>query len=107
MHLILRMSFWLNSADAALEDVIPAHIKEVGQFYILSTRNITDLEFLTIFFIYNHYSIRIMAVIQFPLQPYKGSNLQTLPHFVSIVIHSASQVAVHKIQFLYFHNLNH
>ena len=106
VYLLFWVRLFVDFTDAAFEDIVPAHFKEDGQSLILTTRNVTNLILLAIFLIDYHHGIQIMTVVLVTLQSQDSTNLELIPHFVSIVIHPACQVAIHKIHFLCFHNQN-
>ena len=72
---IFRVSIWIQFADTALEDIVPAHFEEVGYHYIIipgyiANQKIIFYSTLLIFkLIDNGDSIRVIAILLVALQP--------------------------------------
>ena len=97
--LILGMHLFIFLADAAFERVCPSHFEEGCNDSIFISWNIANAIRLlfTFFLVHYRYSIFVIAIVKVALQLQEGSNLQFVPHLVSIMILTASQVAIHEI----------
>ena len=106
MHLPFGVGVGLNLCDAALEDVGPAHVEEDGELLIVGAGDVAEVvELLFALVIVAHGNgIGVVAVVGFTHEAEWGAHLELVPYFICIMIHSASEVAIHEKFLLCFHN---
>ena len=91
--------------DAAIEEVAPAHVEEDGELFVVGAGDVADVvELLFALVVVAHGNgIGVVAVVGFAYEAEWGAYLELIPHFIGIVIHTASEVAIHEILLVGFH----
>ena len=104
-YLFLGMSVGLYLCDATFEEVAPAHVEEDGELLIVGAGDVAYVvELLFALVVVAHGNgIGVVAVVGFAYEAEWGAYLELIPHFIGIVIHTASEVAIHEILLLCFH----
>lgn len=106
---MLRMRFWVELRDATLKDILPSHLQESGNPFVLVLGNIPKHEIFRLivtkcFAIDHCYGIGIEAIVKVAHKKQLGAYVQLVPYLVNIVILTTSQMAVHVVKFSCLHN---
>ena len=106
MHLPFGVGVGMNLCDAALEDVGPAHVEEDGELLIMGAGDVAEVVelFFALVIVAHGNGVGVVAVVGFTYEAEWGAHLESVPYFVCIVILAASEVAIHEILLLCFHN---
>ena len=126
------MGLGVYLADATFENIAPAHIEEAGQLRVVAARHVAYQVFFAVVIVLKTFLIHqwivvmskifhvllrsfvaiddsdgfgVVAVVCFAYQMKFCPDFQFVPHFVGIVIHASGHVAVHVIEFLFFHDV--
>ena len=105
LHLLLGVGVGADLGDAAIEEVSPTHVEEDGELLIVGAGDVADVAELlfALVVIADGNGIGVVAVVGFAHEAEWGAHLQLFPYLIGIVIHAASEVAIHEILLLCFH----
>ena len=108
VYLPFGVCLGVDLADAALEEVAPTHVHEDGELLIVGAGDVADVaELLFALVVVAHGNgIGVVTVVGFAYEAEWGAYLELIPHFICIIILSASEVAIHEILLVGFHNFS-
>ena len=108
VYLPFGVCLGVDLADAALEEVAPTHVHEDGELLIVGAGDIAEeyvLFGLLVKVDYLH-GIGVVAVVEFAHEAEWGARFEMFPHFISFVVEDSSEVAIHEILLVGFHNFS-